>query len=50
MEPTAIMDCQVNGIFYEKGDKIKINNAEQYNKLIELDNPNDLRLNNKTKL
>ena len=36
MEPTAIIDCQVNGTFYEKGDKIKVDNAEQYNKLIEL--------------
>lgn len=36
MEPIAKINCQVNGIFYEKGEKIKVDNVKQLNKLIEL--------------
>lgn len=29
MEPKAKIDCQVNGIFYGKGETIKVNNEKQ---------------------
>jgi len=35
MKPIARIDCQVNGIFYSKGDEIKIENKEQLIKLNE---------------
>lgn len=36
MKPIANKDCQINGIFYEKGNEIKVDNKEQLNKLNEL--------------
>lgn len=36
MKPIASKNCQVNGIFYEKGEEIKVSNKEQLNKLNEL--------------
>lgn len=36
MKPIARKDCQVNGIYYEKGEEIKVNNKEQLLKLNEL--------------
>ena len=35
MKPIAKIDCQVNGIFYTKGEEIKVDNKEQLNKLNE---------------
>lgn len=35
MKPIAKIDCQINGIFYTKGDEIKVNNKEQLLKLNE---------------
>ena len=35
MEPKAKIDCQINGIFYEKGETIKVNNEQQLIKLNE---------------
>lgn len=35
MKPIARIDCQVNGIFYSKGDEIKVENKEQLIKLNE---------------
>jgi len=36
MEPIIKKDCQINGVFYEKGDKIKVDNKSQINRLMEL--------------
>lgn len=36
MKPIASKNCQVNGIFYEKGEEIKVDNKEQLSKLNEL--------------
>lgn len=36
MKPIAKKNCQINGIFYEKGEEIKVNNEIQLNKLNEL--------------
>ena len=36
MKPVAYKDCQINGIFYEKGEPVKVNNKEALLKLIEL--------------
>lgn len=35
MKPIAKIDCQINGIFYSKGDEIKVENEEQLQKLNE---------------
>ena len=35
MKPIAKIDCQINGIFYSKGDEIKVENKEQLIKLNE---------------
>lgn len=35
MKPIAKIDCQINGIFYSKGDEIKVENVEQLQKLNE---------------
>lgn len=35
MKPIAKKDCQINGIFYSKGDEIKSVNEEQLQKLNE---------------
>lgn len=35
MKPIARIDCQINGIFYSKGDEIKVENVEQLQKLNE---------------
>lgn len=35
MKPIAKIDCQINGIFYSKGDEIKVENIEQLQKLNE---------------
>lgn len=35
MKPIAKIDCQINGIFYSKGDEIKVENKEQLVKLNE---------------
>ena len=35
MKPIAKIDCQLNGIFYTKGDEIKVDNQEQLQKLNE---------------
>lgn len=35
MKPIAKKDCQVNGIYYEVGEEIKIDNKEQLHKLNE---------------
>ena len=35
MKPIAKKDCQVNGIFYDKGDEIEVNSIEQLRKLNE---------------
>ena len=35
MKPIAKIDCQINGIYYSKGDEIKVDNKEQLNKLNE---------------
>ena len=35
MKPIAKIDCQLNGIFYSKGDEIKVNNIEQLTKINE---------------
>ena len=29
MKPIAKIDCQLNGIYYSKGDEIKVNNKKQ---------------------
>ena len=29
MKPIAKIDCQIDGIYYSKGDEIKLNNKEQ---------------------
>lgn len=35
MKPIAKIDCQINGIYYSKGEEIKVDNKEQLNKLNE---------------
>ena len=35
MKPIAKKDCQINGVFYTKGDEIKVDNIEQLSKLNE---------------
>lgn len=35
MKPIAKIDCQINGIFYNKGEEIPIENKEQLQKLNE---------------
>jgi len=35
MKPIAKISCQLNGIFYDKGDEIEVENIEQLNKLNE---------------
>lgn len=35
MKPIAKINCQLNGIFYDKGDEIEVNNIEQLRKLNE---------------
>lgn len=35
MKPIAKIDCQINGVFYSKGDEIKVENIEQLQKLNE---------------
>lgn len=35
MKPIAKIDCQINGVFYSKGDEIKVDNIEQLQKLNE---------------
>lgn len=36
MKPKAIMNCQVGGIFYEKGDEIEVKDKDTLIKLNEL--------------
>ena len=35
MKPIAKMNCEINGVFYDKGDEIEIKNKEQLMKLNE---------------
>ena len=35
MKPIAKINCQLNGIFYDKGDEIEVHNIEQLRKLNE---------------
>ena len=35
MKPIAKINCQLNGIFYDKGDEIEVSNIEQLKKLNE---------------
>jgi len=35
MKPIAKIDCQVGGVFYEKGDEIKVDNKDTLIKLNE---------------
>ena len=35
MKPIAKINCQLNGIFYDKGDVIEVNTIEQLKKLNE---------------
>lgn len=35
MKPIAKINCQLNGIFYDKGDEIEVSNIEQLRKLNE---------------
>lgn len=35
MKPIAKIDCQINGVFYDKGEEIKVNNIEELQKLNE---------------
>ena len=35
MKPIAKIDCQINGIYYSKGEEIKVDNKEQLSKLNE---------------
>lgn len=35
MKPIAKIDCQINGIYYAKGDEIEVNNKEQLSRLNE---------------
>ena len=35
MKPIAKIDCQVNGIFYDKGEEIKVSNREELTTLNE---------------
>ena len=36
MKPIAKIDCQINGVFYSKGEEIQVDNQEQLNKLNEM--------------
>ena len=36
MKPIAKKDCNINGIFYSKGEEIKVDNQEQLNRLNEI--------------
>lgn len=35
MKPIAKKECKVNGIYYDKGDEVAVNNKNQLLKLIE---------------
>lgn len=35
MKPIAKIDCQINGIFYDKGEEIEVKTKEQLQKLNE---------------
>lgn len=36
MKPIAKKDCNINGVFYNAGDEIKVDTIEQLNKLNEI--------------
>ena len=35
MKPKANKNCQINGVFYDKGDDVEVKNKEQLQKLVE---------------